>query len=927
MISLKHINKRFDDDYVLKDINLTLPRTGIVTIYGPSGCGKTTLLNSLSSLFDFEGDVNFDGKNYSALKEEEKDILRNNKIGFVFQDYKLFEFESIENNLLIALDIKSIGNLKAKKKRINDLLKIVDLLGKSHEIAANLSGGEKQRLAIARAICNSPKVLLADEPTGNLDNKNSELVMSLLSKISSSSLVILVSHDENLTKKYADMICYMKDGSIYKQEYNFHNKQKEHLPLLKLNKNLEKPKLPIKFCLSHTINNLKRTKWRTSFSTLVTSLGLIGVGLGSMINSIISENVLKSYSSIISSNNVIITPKNATQNSQLLSSMPLEEVLSYKEEYNAERIGVYYFNNFENFFETCNFYLESNNEICVLPDFYLRSFNDYTFLNKQEVLPLFPGELKDEEVILCLNIGTINELCYQLKIPRTIDSLSTYFSNYEISISVDISNTIWDYKKQFSLKALGFIVSENNGFAHNYDYWNEYIYENCCGLTISNIINATSEHPWDLKKAYYLEFFSNRDKFLEDIRFKKENKYCVGEILTSSYYPLLYKNALPENCNRVVLLNIKKKDYIDAYYSPYFKNVSKNINKIIYGSYAGYAIFPDNLMMGFARQTFLSNDTNYLEDIIDLTSYVNSSEDGRIAVKYNVIRGFFAQNNESGFSFNPSYKLIKGKEANYYNEIVISNLLAKTFFNDSALGRKLYICYPVKEELLPNGYISRDYLTVSLKVVGVSNSIKNEIHHKEEWSIMFFQTKLGISSTLLSINSIAIDVKNGKENEVIRSFTRSFPDFEVSSPISSVKESVNKICGYIETILLILSISSVIISSLLLSICNYLHFLEIKKDIGLIRCLGIGRKESKKLVYIHSFLTAFVSFVISVFELIVISLVISKALANSLLINETFVFNPLSMIYMFILSFGIALVSSMFINKKINRLNAIECLY
>ena len=116
MIELKNVSKKFDNNYVLKDISLKLPRYGIVSIFGPSGCGKTTLLNILSSLESFDGEISFNGKQYSLLNESEKDELRNTKIGFIFQDYKLFENETAERNLMLSLDIKSDDKRKHKRR-------------------------------------------------------------------------------------------------------------------------------------------------------------------------------------------------------------------------------------------------------------------------------------------------------------------------------------------------------------------------------------------------------------------------------------------------------------------------------------------------------------------------------------------------------------------------------------------------------------------------------------------------------------------------------------------------------------------------------------------------------------------------------------------------------------------------------------------
>ena len=192
MIELKNVSKQFGNGkYVVDKVNLILPRYGLVIINGPSGCGKTTLLNILSTLLDFEGDVSFDGKHYQALSEEEKEKIRNKKIGFVFQDYKLFEFEKVKDNILLSINLSSVDKEHKKIKRVKDLLSLVGLADKENELVSNLSGGEKQRVSIARALANSPTFLLADEPTGNLDEKNTELIMELIKKISTSSFIVI----------------------------------------------------------------------------------------------------------------------------------------------------------------------------------------------------------------------------------------------------------------------------------------------------------------------------------------------------------------------------------------------------------------------------------------------------------------------------------------------------------------------------------------------------------------------------------------------------------------------------------------------------------------------------------------------------------------------------------------------------------------
>ena len=117
MIELKNVSKKYDNRYVLQNIKLTFPRVGLISINGPSGCGKSTLLNLLSWLLPFEGEIIFDGLSYKKADKNELDNLRNKKIGFVFQDYKFFEFETVKNNILLSIDLSSTDSLNKKEKR------------------------------------------------------------------------------------------------------------------------------------------------------------------------------------------------------------------------------------------------------------------------------------------------------------------------------------------------------------------------------------------------------------------------------------------------------------------------------------------------------------------------------------------------------------------------------------------------------------------------------------------------------------------------------------------------------------------------------------------------------------------------------------------------------------------------------------------
>lgn len=931
MIEIKHLTKKFGKETVLKDINVTFPDYGIVAIYGPSGCGKTTLLNCISSLYDFEGEISLNGAKYSSIKEDQKDQLRNMKMGFVFQDYKLFEYETIKNNILFAIDLKSSDKKSNKERRVKALVKIIGLDNKLNEPVSNLSGGEKQRVALARAICNSPKILLADEPTGNLDEKSSEAIMKILQKISKNSLVIIVSHDEALTKKYADQIMKMKDGEIEQIEYCYHNKHEETLPLISLKPRESKSILPFNFCIRHTINSVKRRKWRTALSFLTTSLGLIGVGLSVVLSSIISTNLYKSYSSIIDTDKIIVSNKNnEVLRDKTIISQSFIEVNDYFEnsKNNIKAIGVYYWNNFDLMFPQSSFYISESGNKKILPSLLLNHFNEFDMLenNKSIIYPLQLSNISNNEVILKLDYQLLNEICFQLQIVRTVESLSKFIKYNNLSLTINVENQSWGYMKEFNIRIAGFILANSVGFYHSNRNWNQYIFENVCYLPTTEYINVNTSHPWDIKKSFYLEFKSNRDAFLEDIRFNKKHRYEVAEILGENYYPNLFKGCGSEECCRVAMLNYQSQDKIEAFIGGYLKSSSSHIKNAIYAVSAAYSIYPDNLMMGFARSAFLSNYESHIDEVIDLTTYIKYEDSLNISIPDSVVQGHFSKPNSSGLTFNPDYDLIQGEKPRSYSEIVISDGLCKQLALESPINQIVYFAYPIKEDLLSNGYIRRTYETVGLKVVGISNSQKIELSHQETWTVLFFQAMLGVSSFSLSIDSVALEIDENSENEVIESLIRAFPQFESVYPLSSVKDSVNKVCGYIETIILILSISSIIIASFLLTICNYLHFKEIKKDIGLVRCLGIGKNESAKFVFFHAIFMSMISFIISSIELAILCFVMSKAFSSIFYIESSFVFNPLSLVYMFLLALGISLLSSIVIRKKVISLSPIDCL-
>lgn len=216
-IELHNVNKTYhtgvESIHVLKNIDLTIESGKWLTISGASGSGKTTLLRCLSAIEKVDtGEVMLGELNAGTASEEEKRKYRRNNIGYIFQDFQLFEqFDVLTNVMIPQLPDKTKKEAEEKAKQ---LLETVGLADRLHHMPSQISGGEKQRTAIARALMNDPKLILCDEPTGNLDVDNRDIIMSILKNIHQNGVtVVLVTHDLELVK-YGDLQCELRNGQI-----------------------------------------------------------------------------------------------------------------------------------------------------------------------------------------------------------------------------------------------------------------------------------------------------------------------------------------------------------------------------------------------------------------------------------------------------------------------------------------------------------------------------------------------------------------------------------------------------------------------------------------------------------------------------------------------------------------------------------------
>ena len=277
MIELENITKIYEENTsgnkttAINNINLKIGNKGLVFILGKSGSGKSTLLNILGGLDrQTSGNYIVNGKNTNDFKEKDYDAYRNTCVGFVFQEFNVLEKYNVYENIELA---KELQGEKGNREEILKLLEDLGMKDLENRKMNELSGGQKQRVAIARALIKKPQIILADEPTGNLDSMSSAQIFQILKSISKERLVIVVSHDRESARNYADRIIGIKDGQIEYDNGVTYNSESNNLEL-------KQSKLPFKYAFNMAFKNFKSKPSKLFLSILVISIAFMFLAIG-----------------------------------------------------------------------------------------------------------------------------------------------------------------------------------------------------------------------------------------------------------------------------------------------------------------------------------------------------------------------------------------------------------------------------------------------------------------------------------------------------------------------------------------------------------------------------------------------------------------------------------------------------------------------
>ncbi len=576
MIELKNICKSYHSNGIyevaLKNINLKLSSKGLISIVGKSGSGKTTLLNIIGSLDNSDfGELIIDGKNIREFNDDELDSYRNKYVSFIFQNYNLIDHMSVLDNIklkrIISNDDENVVIYDSE-----EALKKVGLYKYKNKLPIYLSGGERQRVAIARAISSDSKIILCDEPTGALDHKTGIEILNILKELSKDKLVIMVTHNLELAKKYSNRIITMEDGEIISDV------GKEIKDEIEEEFKITKNKLDIKTIIKLAYSNLKLKKKRNILLALTSSIGIIGISIILSISNGFNDS-LDDYEKYISSKvPVVITFYKEEKSNKKYSDSKIINISNDESSNYINKTFINYFNDINkddieftkynyliklNIISKDNNYFEIDNSL----------FNTIPS-NIKENYDLVEGRLPSKYNELLVEINSDNSLsssiskALNIKNNNSLEDITNkelrlvlnndYYSKQEDSYIVkSINKDMYENKNNIVLKVVGVIKVKKDkveevSFSNSIYYMDSLVNQIISNNKTSNIVNDQKS-----KNTNLITKESLNEKEKNELLCYLGSDKCISSIF-------IYPKSFESKDNII--------NYIDKYNSDYVLN-------------------------------------------------------------------------------------------------------------------------------------------------------------------------------------------------------------------------------------------------------------------------------------------------------------------------------------------------------------------
>lgn len=954
MLEIENIVKNYtltkiEEIKVLKKISLSFSDTGFVSILGPSGCGKTTLLNIIGGLDRYtDGDLIIDGKSTKFYNDHDWDTYRNRKIGFVFQTYNLISHLSVLSNVEISLTLAGIGKEERKKQAIS-ALKRVGLEDQIHKKPNQLSGGQMQRVAIARAIVNNPSIILADEPTGALDSETSVIVMDLLKEISKEKLVIMVTHNKDLSTKYSDRIIEMLDGQIKEDKVvkpeNCINLQpviKEKV-IVNDEKKTKKEKTSMSFLtsLSLSLRNISAKKGRSILTAIASSFGVIGVGLVLALSNGFSSYVTRLEEATASNSPVTIS--NVTYSYKVNENLPTydkfpddDKIVVVQEEDTQSYISIAHRNNFTqdfiNYLDNIDNTQYKGSVASKLINFNNLNLNmlSYNGSNYTYVNPYTNTDNSLTSSIASVT-GLPKTILHEMYgkeayIRKSYDVYGNYPSEngvdtdgdgeidtFEIALVVDSYNRVtantlvkFGLYEEEQIKEVQ-TIDFNNFIGKNYKFFvNDQLYDD--SIKLSTIVSGGTE------TFTYKDLEGNTQTY--DLDYPDSEICQYGEFMSyPNYYDDMYNGRFTLNGKQITPYNLKvtsilrvKKDAIIDYmptslcYTEGFKNfiVEKNSQSEYANTIKRNAAFGSSkeLEKLLSTTNYISFFNTYFNKSVEVPSYMSELPETTIdqfvtafggLVKYYVPYVSYSNNsyvfNGSIFT-NPAYF--------YQNCNERGSLFQKTDAISQVIDNVINGDFESLLKLIvKNPEVAKDAIIYFGYMISSSNNIK---------SIILFPSSLTKKPDMIQYLKNYNEGKSDADQIVYSDFIGTFTD--------SIGEMVN----IISIVLVAFAAISLVVSSVMTGIITYNSVIERTKEIGIYRAIGARKNDVGRLFRSENILQGFGSGMIGIIFTYLLSIpinIIVNAMYPSYNIGSIAFLAPLAGFILLALAITLAFIAAL----------------
>lgn len=867
MLKLKNITKEYvsGDTKVeaLKGINIEFRKSEFVSILGQSGCGKTTLLNIIGGLDRYtSGDLIINGKSTKDFKDKDWDEYRNYSIGFVFQSYNLIPHQTVLENVELALTISGVSR-KERKQRAIKALEDVGLKEQIHKKPNQLSGGQMQRVAIARALVNDSDIILADEPTGALDTKTSVQIMEILKEISKDKLIVMVTHNPDLAKKYSSRIVKILDGVITDDSKPFTKEDEEK----EKDTNVKSGRTSMKFftALRLSLNNLMTKKGRTILTSFAGSIGIIGIALILSIS-----NGVQNYINRVEEETLSSYPITIEESTVDLSSM-IQKLMGEQEEgeITKEDGKIYSTDVMTDMISTLSSKIQSNN-LTELKKYMEEENNEITnnanAIQYNYDLKLNLYKENTEDGIVKVNPSTtMNALGMgDMLEAKENSSMSAMFGS-----SMSMSNTdVWEE------------MIDNEELLHSqYDIlagkWPEAYNEVVLIVDGNNQISDYTLYTLGLKDQKELEEKWEAVQNGEEVQESEQTSYTYEELLNLSFKLILNSDYYEKENG----LWINKSD--DEEYMKEKINTAESIK-----------------IVGIIRQNEqsiaagMSGGIGYLKDLKEYV--INKSNESEIVKEQkenpniNVFTGLNFPTEGENATFN-------------YEDLSTEQKMAIANLSTEELAK-------VMETYNQNANASYETNLETLGAIDLNNPASINIYPKD------FDAKDKITSAIEEYNQKQKD--DGKEENVI-----SYTDI-----VGVMMNSVSQIIDTISYVLIAFVAISLIVSSIMIGIITYISVLERTKEIGILRAIGASKKDISRVFNAETFIVGLIAGLLGIGITILLTFPINSLIYAITGVTINVALPPIGGIILVIISMILTIIAGLIPSKMASKKDSVEAL-